>query len=75
MRRKLQRDIPTLFLKGSDELGKATGITNERTHAKWRENGLQYSVMEDRTFLYDPSDVTKFIKKYYAPQQIKGTLK
>ena len=37
--------------------------------------GLPYSVMEDGTFLYDPAEVSKFIKRHYAPQQIKETLK
>lgn len=74
-RTKLQRDIPVLFLKGSEELGRATGITGVRTHEAWRRAGLPYSVMEDGTFLYDPVEVSKFIKRHYAPQQIKETLK
>lgn len=75
MKRKLDRDIPVLFLKGSDELGRATGITSERTHAQWRRDGLKYFVMNDGTFLYDPVDVSKFIKRHYAPQEIKEQLK
>lgn len=75
MKVKRQRDIPVLFLKGSEELGRATGITGTRTHEAWRRAGLQYSVMEDGTFLYDPADVSRFIKRHYAPQQLKQTLK
>lgn len=75
MKSKLQRDVPVLFLKGSEELGRATGVTGEKTHAKWRREGLRYSVMNDGTFLYDPEDVSIFIKKHYAPQGIKETLK
>ncbi len=75
MRIKLQRDIPLLFLKGSDELGRATGVTGEKTHAQWRRAGLKYCVMNDGTFLYDPAEVSKFIKKHYAPQQVRDILK
>ena len=74
MKRRVERDIPVLFLKGSGELGRATGITAEKTHAKWRRAGLKYSVMDDGTFLYDPADVARFIKKYYAPQVVKEGL-
>ena len=74
-RTKLQRDIPVLFLKGSEELGRATGITGTRTHEAWRRAGLPYSVMDDGTFLYDPVEVTRFIKRHYAPQQLKEALK
>lgn len=75
MKRKVNRDVPVLFLKGSDELGRATGVTAEKTHAQWRREGLKYSVMNDGTFLYDPDDVSKFIKRHYAPQNIKDQLK
>lgn len=75
MRAKSRRDIPVLFLKGSEELGRATGITGTRTHEAWRRAGLPYCVMDDGTFLYDPAEVSKFIKRHYAPQQIKETLK
>ena len=75
MRVKLQRDIPVLFLKGSDELGRATGVTGEKTHAQWRRAGLKYSVMNDGTFLYDPAEVSKFIKQHYAPQQVRDIFK
>lgn len=74
MRTKVERDIPVLFIKGSEELGRATGVTNKKTHEKWRDAGLKYSVMGDGTFLYDPADVTKFIKRYYAPQKMKEEL-
>lgn len=74
MRVKLDREVPTLFLKGSDELGRATGITSEKTHALWRRSGLKYLVMGDGTFLYDPAEVTKFLKRFYAPQQLKQSL-
>ena len=74
MRVKLNREVPVLYLKGSDELGRATGITSEKTHAQWRRSGLKYLVMGDGTFLYDPAEVTKFLKRFYAPQQLKQSL-
>lgn len=74
MKVKLDREVPTLFLKGSDELGRATGITSEKTHALWRRSGLKYLVMGDGTFLYDPAEVTTFLKRFYAPQQLKQSL-
>lgn len=74
MRVKSKREIPVLFLKGSEELGRATGVTSERTHAKWRREGLKYLVMGDGTFLYDPREVTKFLNRFYAPQQLKCSL-
>lgn len=75
MKRKLHREIPVLFLKGNDELGRATGVSGKRTHGKWRRDGLKYYVMDDGTFLYDPAEVSNFIKKYYAPQEVKESLK
>lgn len=69
MKTKSNREIPVLFLKGSEELGRATGVTGEKTHARWRREGLKYSVMDDGTFLYDPRDVQAFIKQRYAPQE------
>ena len=74
MRVKLNREVPVLYLKGSDELGRATGITSEKTHALWRRSGLKYLVMGDGTFLYDPAEVTKFLKRFYVPQQLKQSL-
>ncbi len=74
MRVKLNREVPVLYLKGSEELGRATGITSEKTHALWRRSGLKYLVMGDGTFLYDPAEVTKFLKRFYAPQQLKQSL-
>lgn len=74
MKVKLDRNVPILYLKGSDELGRATGITSEKTHAKWRSEGLKYLVMGDGTFLYDPKEVTKFLNRFYAPQQLKLSL-
>lgn len=74
MKVKLDRDVPVLYLKGSEELGRATGITSEKTHAKWRREGLKYLVMGDGTFLYDPREVTKFLNRFYAPQQLKESL-
>ena len=55
MRVKLNREVPVLYLKGSEELGRTTGITSEKTHALWRRSGLKYLVMGDGTFLYDPA--------------------
>ena len=69
-----KREIPVLFLKGNEQLGEATGVTADKTHARWREKGLKYSVMEDGTFLYYIEDVIEFIKNYYAPQQVNGNL-
>ena len=46
----------------------------KKTHALWRRSGLKYLVMGDGTFLYDPAEVTKFLKRFYAPQQLKQTL-
>lgn len=74
MKVKSKREIPVLFLKGSEELGRATGVTNNRTHAKWRREGLKYLVMEDGTFLYEPREVTKFLNRFYAPQQLNDLL-
>lgn len=74
MKTKVERDIPVLFLKGSGDLGRATGITAEKTHAQWRRAGLKYIVMNDGTFLYDPAEVSKFLKKFYAPQKVKEEL-
>ena len=74
MRVKLNREVPVLYLKGSEELGRATGITSEKTHALWRRSGLKYLVMGDGTFLYDPAEVTKFLKRFYAHQQLKQSL-
>lgn len=70
----MNREVPVLYLKGSEELGRATGITSEKTHALWRRSGLKYLVMGDGTFLYDPAEVTKFLKRFYAPQQLKQSL-
>lgn len=69
MKRKANEDGPILYLKGSYELGQATGITGVKTHAKWRAAGLKHIVMGDGTFLYDPAEVTKFLKRYYAPKK------
>lgn len=74
MKVKLNREVPVLYLKGSEELGRATGVTSEKTHALWRRSGLKYLVMGDGTFLYDPAEVTKFLKRFYAPQQLKQSL-
>ena len=74
MKIKLDREVPVLYLKGSEELGRATGITSEKTHAKWRSEGLTYLFMGDGTFLYDPREVTKFLNRFYAPQQLKESL-
>lgn len=74
MKVKLNREVPVLYLKGSEELGRATGVTSEKTHALWRRSGLKYLVMGDGTFLYDPREVTKFLDRFYAPQQLKQSL-
>lgn len=74
MNPRILREIPVLFIWGSEELGRATGFTDKRMHARWREEGLKYSVMDDGTFLYDPKDVTAFIKRRYEPQQVKSNL-
>lgn len=74
MKVKLDREVPVLYLKGSEELGRATSITSEKTHAKWRSEGLKYLVMGDGTFLYDPREVTKFLNRFYALQQLKESL-
>lgn len=71
MKARNEREIPVLFIRGSAELGRATGFTDKRIHARWRDEGLRYSVSDNGTFLYDPKDVTAFIKKRYAPQQVK----
>ena len=75
MERKANQECPVSFLEGGYELGQATGIAGEKTHAKWRRAGLKYSIADDGTFLYDPADVTKFIKRYYAPRKPKKPLK
>ena len=72
--RKRSRAIPVLFIRGSEELGQATGFTDKRIHAKWRDEGLPYSVMDNGTFLYDPKEVSAFIKKRYAPQELSAKL-
>lgn len=74
MKVKLNREVPVLYLKGSEELGRATGVTSEKTHALWRRSGLKYLVMGDGTFLYDPREVTKFLDRFYKPQQLKESL-
>ena len=74
MRVKSNRDVPVLFLKGSEELGRATGVTSDKTHAMWRREGLKYLVTGDGTFLYDPREVTKFLNRFYAPQQLNESL-
>ena len=74
MKVKLNREVPVLYLKGSEELGRATGVASEKTHALWRRSGLKYLVMGDGTFLYDPREVTKFLDRFYAPQQLKASL-
>lgn len=74
MRVKSNRDVPVLFLKGSEELGRATGVTSDKTHATWRREGLKYLVTGDGTFLYDPREVTKFLNRFYAPQQLNESL-
>lgn len=73
MKRRATREIPVLFLRGSEELGRATGFTDKRIHAKWREAGLEFSVADNGTFLYDPKEVTAFIKRFYAPQEVSVT--
>lgn len=74
MKVKSNRDVPVLYLKGSEELGRVTGVTNKRTHARWRREGLKYLVMGDGTFLYDPREVTKFLNRFYASQQLNESL-
>lgn len=74
MKVKLNREVPVLYLKGSEELGRATGVTSEKTHALWRRSGLKYLVMGDGTFLYDPREVTKFLDRFYKPQQLNESL-
>ncbi len=69
-----KREIPVLFLRGSEELARATGFTDKRVHAKWREDGLPYSVDERNACIYYVKDVVDFIKKRYAPQQVKINL-
>lgn len=75
MKPRTRREIPVLFIRGSEELGRATGFTDKRIHARWRDQGLKYSVADNGTFLYDPKDVTTFIKRFYAPQELKESLK
>lgn len=74
MKPRTLREIPVLFIRGSEELGRATGITAPKTHARWRNEGLRYFIMDDGTFLYDPKDVAAFIKQRYTPQQVKSNL-
>ena len=51
MKPRTPREIPVLFIRGSEELGRATGFTDKRIHAQWREQGLKYCVSKDGTFL------------------------
>lgn len=71
MKTQGNREIPVLFIRGSAELGRATGFTDKRIHARWRKEGLRYSVSDGGVFLYDPKDVSAFIKKRYAPQEVR----
>ena len=75
MKSKVNREIPVLFIKGSTELGRATGISSKRVHARWRQQGLRYLVADDGTFLYDPKEVSKFLNRIYAPQAVNESLK
>jgi hypothetical protein len=75
MKPRTPREIPVLFIRGSEELGRATGFTDKRIHAQWREQGLKYCVSKDGTFLYEPKEVVKFLNSIYAPKEVKESLK
>lgn len=69
-RRNEVQQLTRMFIRGSVELGEVTGITDKETHREWRENGLPHLVMKDGSFLYEPAEVQKFIRKYYAPPTV-----
>lgn len=72
-KRRKTTDVPVLFLRGSTELGMATRITDKREHAKWRAAGLKY-IQVGKAFYYDPNEVSLFLKKFYAIQEVKQHL-
>lgn len=67
------QSIQRMFLRGSKELGEATGFTDKRIHALWRDNGLPYYATS-KTFLYDPEEVKTFLKKFYKAETIDPAL-
>ena len=73
-KRKKSHDVPVLFMRGHVELGIATRVTDKREHAKWRAAGLKY-IQIGKAFYYDPQEVSAFLKKHYAVQEIKTNLK
>lgn len=72
-KRSKTNEVPVLFLRGSTELGMATRITDKREHAKWRAAGLKY-IQVGKAFYYDPIEVSAFLKKFYAIQEVKQHL-
>lgn len=67
------QSIQRMFLRGSKELGEATGFTDKRIHAMWRDNGLPYYASA-KTFLYDPDEVKAFLKNFYKADVISTDL-
>ena len=52
--------IKRMYLRGSQELGAATGIYDSETHARWRNEGLPY-ILQGNVYLYKPTMVEKFL--------------
>lgn len=68
-RRRKRENIEPLLLRGSEELGQATGFFDPETHRSWRQRGLKYYVIGG-DFAYLPADVENFIKKAFKAPPI-----
>lgn len=61
------------MLRGSEELGQATGFFDPETHRKWRDRGLKYYVIGG-DFVYLPADVEAFVKKTFKVAEPEAEL-
>ena len=70
----MKRTIEPIFLVGDEELGQAIGITTPRLLQELRNEGLPY-YHNGKSFVYDPEEVKKFLKKLWSLTKNKKEVK
>lgn len=70
----MKRTIEPIFLVGDEELGQAIGITTPRLLQELRNEGLPY-YHNGKSFVYDPEEVKKFLKKLWSLSNNKKEVK
>lgn len=71
---KMKRTIEPIFLVGDEELGQAIGITTPRLLQELRQQGMPYYIC-GKSFVYDPEEVKKFLKKLWSLANNKKEVK